>query len=294
MKRAVIFAHYDKDGLISDYVLYYLKELKKVSDEIIFVSCRNINEKDKLEVSHIIDEYHDEYDFGSYKRGFLYLQDRLDEFDEIVFANDSCYGPFYPLEKVFEKMANKDCDFWGITQNQFGIDNFHIKRPHVQSYFITFKKQIFTQNFFIDFIKSIKHEEDKKLIISKYEIGLTEFLVMHGFTYKTLIDCYQKINNISLVKWKELINEHDMPFVKKSIFDLKNNDFITIEGYEKYIKNYPLELIKIPKEIHKCIFGKRIKSFLLNRIAMLPAGKRENTVAFLNRHFRSIYKLFKD
>ena len=38
MHRAVVFAHYDKYNSIQEYVLYYLKELRKVADTIIFVS----------------------------------------------------------------------------------------------------------------------------------------------------------------------------------------------------------------------------------------------------------------
>ena len=101
MKRVVIFAHYDKKNIISDYVIFYLKALKQVADEIVFVSCCLLSdiEKEKISgvASYIISEIHDEYDFGSYKRGFLFLKDRLDDFDELIFANDSCYGPLPTL-----------------------------------------------------------------------------------------------------------------------------------------------------------------------------------------------------
>lgn len=296
MRRVVIFAHYDRNELIADYVVYYLKELKKISEEIIFVSCQNIKEKYKLKglASHIIDEYHNEYDFGSFKRGFFYLENRLDNFDEIVFANDSCYGPLYSMKKIFNKMANKKCDFWGITKNNFGINNFQIKRPHVQSYFVTLKKQIFTQKFFIDFMKSIKHEETKDLIISNYEIGLTELLVNHGFKYQTLVNAYENISNPTLIKWRELINNYNMPFIKKSLFDLKNTDIATIDDYKMAIKGYPVDLITLPRPLKKCIFGKKVKYFLIDKISSLPAGKREETTRFLNKNFHSIYKLIKD
>ena len=39
MKRAAVFAHYDKDKIIDDYVIYYLKSLKEIFDNIVFVSC---------------------------------------------------------------------------------------------------------------------------------------------------------------------------------------------------------------------------------------------------------------
>ena len=37
MKILTIFAGYDKDNIIDDYVVYYIKELKKIAD-IIYVA----------------------------------------------------------------------------------------------------------------------------------------------------------------------------------------------------------------------------------------------------------------
>ena len=85
MRRAAVFAHYDKDNIIDDYVIYYLKALKELAHEIVFVSCKNLSDTEKSKLGGIADfiiaENHDEYDFGSYKRGYLYLKDRLNDFD---------------------------------------------------------------------------------------------------------------------------------------------------------------------------------------------------------------------
>ena len=93
MKRAVIFAHWDKDLTIDDYVIYYLKELKKVIEKVIFVSANNLPEIEtqKLDgiADNIISQEHGEYDFGSYKCGFEILKaEGLSNYEEIIFAND--------------------------------------------------------------------------------------------------------------------------------------------------------------------------------------------------------------
>lgn len=111
MKRAVVFAHYDKDCLIDDYVVYYIKALKEAGCDVVFVSCKELTqvELNKLNglIINAITEKHDEYDFGSYKRGFLYLKPFLSNYDELIFANDSCYGPLYPISEVFEKWKKR-------------------------------------------------------------------------------------------------------------------------------------------------------------------------------------------
>ena len=34
MKRVAVFAHYDKDSIIDDYVIYYVENLKKVDSSL--------------------------------------------------------------------------------------------------------------------------------------------------------------------------------------------------------------------------------------------------------------------
>ena len=77
MKRLCVFAHWDRDNIIDDYVIYYLNALKEVCSTIIFVSDCNLesNEIAKLNgiIDYVIAQKHNEYDFGSYKRGFLFI-----------------------------------------------------------------------------------------------------------------------------------------------------------------------------------------------------------------------------
>ena len=254
MKRALIFAHYDKDNIIDDYIIYYLRALKQVAETVIFVSCNNIENPECLTglVDKIIDEPHNEYDFGSYKRGFLYLQDKLNDYDELIFANDSCYGPLYPLENIFVKMGNKKCDFWGITKNRFGIvkvgDEYKFtQRPHLQSYFLVFKKAVYNSIIFRDFISSIKHYDNKNEIILNYEIGLTEILHLNGFSSNSYINSFYEFSNILIYFWRPLIEYCHMPFLKCSVLRNSINYTTTIQDWQNVLlkySNYPIAIIE--------------------------------------------------
>lgn len=258
MRRAAIFAHYDKDNIIDDYVIYYLKALKDIVHEIIFVSCNPIVESEKLKLDgiadFIIDEKHDEYDFGSYKRGYLYLKERLNDFDELIFANDSCYGPLYPLGEVFDKMETEEqCDFWGITKNKFGMEKreakyITVRRPHIQSYFVVFNKNVFQSDVFADFINSIKHYDIKNEIIINYEIGLTELLENSAFKSGSYIKDLYRFNHVLASFWRLLIEKYKMPFVKCSVLRVMLPCLTTVENWDKTIENYttyPVGLIKL-------------------------------------------------
>lgn len=38
MKRVVVFAAFDRQGIVSDYIVSYLRQLKTVASKIIFIA----------------------------------------------------------------------------------------------------------------------------------------------------------------------------------------------------------------------------------------------------------------
>ena len=290
MKRAAVFAHYDKDNLIDDYVVYYVKALSEICEKVILVSCVDLpaEEKEKLTgiADHIIAEQHNEYDFGSYKRGFLYLHDNnlLQDIDSLIFANDSCYGPLFSLKNVFTEMDSRHADFWGITKNRFGMafaepKNIVCVRPHIQSYFLVFSRKVFNSECFVEFMKNIRAETTKDAIVIKYEIGLSELLIQNGFSSDVYIKDYYRFNHVVLSLWRQLITKSKSPFLKCSVIRLTNRNLTTIAGWENVIKkytNYPVELIKNNQartkvyDFNPIKIPAFLKLFCFNTMSVLP------------------------
>ncbi len=304
MIRTAVFAFYDKNSIIDDYVIRYIKELKQSCLRVIFVSCVRLSdyEKNKIRgyVNFIIDEDHNEYDFGSYKRGFKYIDTNLT--DEVVFVNDSCYGPLFPLDKIFERMNENDCDFWGMSENKYGLvkigDRYKsIKRAHLQSYFMVFKKNVINSEVFVDFINSVQEEHKKNDIIINYEIGLSEKLKEAGFNYATYVK--ETGDNPTIYKWKELILKHHFPFIKCSLLRLVNNNTVTVNGWQDVIKSvsdYPVDLIEKnlkrtyahePNDINA---PKLSKQLYFGMLSNLP----KNLVRIINTDKNVFYNVFKD
>lgn len=246
-KRVAIFAHFDKDNVIDDYVIFYLESLKSICSKIIFVSACNLSRHELQKImdtaDKIIAESHNEYDFGSYKRGFFNIEN-INSYDEIIFANDSCYGPVYPLYVVFNEMDNKECDFWGITENLYDIKGN--KQRHIQSYFIVVRKPIFSDDKFINFIQNIKPETSKNNIIQNYEVGLSKLLFDNGYIGISYVKQFSEYGNSTIVKWRELLIKNLSPFVKCSLFRLQNVRMTTIAGWQDLFcdKMYNITLIK--------------------------------------------------
>ena len=226
MKRLAIFAGYDKDNIIDDYVVYYIKELKKIAD-IIYVSDCNIieNELEKIKdyCIHIINERHGEYDFGSYKRGYLYAyeKDILKDYDYLILCNDSCYGPFFNFQKIVENMENKNTDVWGIFECLKDEKN----DEHLQSYFLSLKQKVYLSEYFYNFMYSIKKENNKLDIIKKYEIGLSNLLKKKNVSITSFLD--------SNIKEKMDIN-NNIPFYNPYIAIKKGFPFLKIASFKNH------------------------------------------------------------
>ena len=292
MNRIAVFAHFDKEENIRDYVVYYLKELKKFCSKIIFVSDSNIKDEEKQKIvdfcEYIEAKKHNEYDFGSYKRGFLYLKSKnlLDSVDELIFANDSCYAPVFPFDNMFKKMQQKKCDFWGITKNDFDIDDN--KFVHLQSYFIVLKKQVFNSEIFCKFISGVKHEDDKFDVVRKYEQGLTKILEEAGYKFDFYSKDY-KVKCPHILAWKELIVDDKSPFLKANVIRFKEYRLMFPFGWEKIIKKYtayPIELIFDDLKYNRSPQSPILLAYQYLRKKFLRIHIKTRTIFILGREFK--------
>ena len=250
-KRLAIFASFSKNGKIADYVIYYLKELKKVCENIIFISDSPIFPEELEKIKNLIIyaqfKRHNEYDFGSYKYGFQIAQENklLDNIEELIICNDSCYGPVYPFNDIFNEMQNKKCDFWGLSSDI-------IEKEHVQSFFYVFKNNIFKTKEFAKFLNNVKHQRNVAGVIREYEVGFTHYLTNLGYTFQTLVpleikeNSYNKYINKTTSIPCTLIKDYKFPLIKIKIFDKKTvlqeqSAQITLN----YLKNINYQLYKI-------------------------------------------------
>ena len=205
IKKIAIFAHFDKQNIIDDYVVIYLEKLKEVVDEIIFVSDGAIEAEELSKINHLIlasiCAKHGEYDFGSYKRGFFYIKEehpeKFNQLDELIFANDSCYcvGDF---KKIFAEMQNKQCDSWALASD------YHDGNYYLQSYFFALRKMVFLEKFVEDFFKNVTRLQSKKKIIHQYEIGFSKLILQNKKTIFAFFSEEKLLNYISINHQKSL------------------------------------------------------------------------------------------
>lgn len=118
-KRAGIFFFYDNDGIVDRYIDYYLKELKTVTDYLVVVVNGKITPEGRSKFTDLSDGFFVRenvgFDVWAYHDALDYIGwDDLAEYDELILANYTIFGPFYPLCCAFEKMEEVSCDWWGL------------------------------------------------------------------------------------------------------------------------------------------------------------------------------------
>jgi lipopolysaccharide biosynthesis protein len=182
MKRVVVYAHYDAGGRIRRYVHHFLGELRRVCDELWFVSTAELAPAELATVAPVCAQAwirpNAGYDFGMWQDALSRLQ--LDDVDELVLTNSSVFAPVHPLAALFRRMDAVDADLWAATEN-------YDETPHLQSYFLVFRRRVLTSRAFAQFWQGVLPYRDKQQVIRSYELGLSRFLVEQGFVLKPAV-----------------------------------------------------------------------------------------------------------
>ena len=185
-RRLVLFAHYDPQDQIDPYVVYYLRQLHELGSEILFVSgsteltkaaCAPI---DPL-CSGIYTTRNLSLDFGSWNVAWQLLRCKgwvLDDFDQLILANDSVYGPLFPLAELLSSVG--DADLFGATESEEIM-------PHLQSYFLIFRLNAKTRAFLEEFWSNFRYVLSKRKLIWRYEFGISRLARERGLSAQAFV-----------------------------------------------------------------------------------------------------------
>ncbi|MFZ2066457.1 MAG: rhamnan synthesis F family protein [Xanthobacteraceae bacterium] len=202
-----LFAHYDRDGIIDEYVVRYLSALRDAGADICFItSTAAPNELEKIRqfVFRIIIKNNAGRDFGSWYLALESIQTSLRErYAYVLFINDSVYFPVVDCGRMFAQMAASKLDLWGITDSrQCGY--------HLQSYFLGFSHnaQKTLLPWFAETIRSTPYMT-KYGQIASLELGLTQHALETGLAVGALcsIDTINNdvLTNPRLSQWRSFM-----------------------------------------------------------------------------------------
>lgn len=197
MRRACLFSFYDKDGIVDDYIVYFLKELSKHAERIIFFSNGKLDDEQKAKILPITEEIkirpNEGFDVMAYKEGLQLLDyDWGHQFDEVLMVNDTCFGPLFPFSELFGEMAKRDCDFWGVTAHQEMTPNpltgKGVLPYHLNANFIAVRDKMLHSKEFRDYWEALNPAADYISAILSHEAFFTQKFSNLGFKSSCYID----------------------------------------------------------------------------------------------------------
>jgi lipopolysaccharide biosynthesis protein len=236
--RLTLFVFFDKDGIVDDYKIYYLAELAKNSSKVLTIVNGEIKpeEKKKLEkYSAVVERENVGYDVTAYK----YAIDRIGyeeiaTYDELILCNDTVFGPLYPFAEVFDSMATKKVDIWGLTKGYEDIAPLNGKiiefGDHVHSYFIAIRNSLLKTDDFKKYWKNFPEIVSYYDAVFKYEVKFTDHFVKKGYTYDVLVqtdDIKKLTKNHLAFMTTELLENRKLPVIKRRHLYSNLDDFMS-------------------------------------------------------------------
>lgn len=198
LRRLCIFSFHDAQGIVDDYVTYFLTKISHHVERILFYSNGSLDEasvKALQGVAHeVVIRPHGDLDALAYMEGLEHIAFNEDHsYDEVLMVNHSCFGPIYPFAELFDAMEARDCDFWGVTAHlEAAPDPFTGTGTlpyHISTNFMAVRSKMLESPAFRNYWKAFLVEPGRDAAIKGHEAGFTEHFTALGFKGDTYLDC---------------------------------------------------------------------------------------------------------
>lgn len=255
MKRLLIYVHFNKYDHISRHVFYQIEHMRPLFEKLVFISNSklSLSEVEKLREKKLIDEFiqreNTGYDFGAWHDGMALVGfDKLKEYDSITVMNDTCFGPLWDMEPIYQKYeSDSEVDFWGMTNHQEVKQRNLFINEHLQSYFISFKNRLIQSTVFQNFWQSVENYIDVQKVIDNYETQYTKKFVDAGFKYQTILNTIPLKDDFFhsnfTIHYPHVLLENHVPFIKIKTFDLTRHLAPYLLKAIEQVSDYPIEFI---------------------------------------------------
>lgn len=262
-KRLAVFAYFDEDGIVDDYIPYLVQAVGRHCTEQIAVINGTLTPESEAKlrpyVTRILYRKNEGFDITGYKTGLFSVRDRWNAFDEVLFYNQTIFGPVCPLDEMFRTMGQKDVDFWGLTRHKgarhASWDIAESIAPHVQSFFFAVRKSMLCTPEFLAYWEDLPIIKTYWDAVGKHEVVFTKHFADLGFSWDVYIhtEDLEAYNDYPMMGMPALLlGERGCPFFKRKSFLMPRRMYSMVPQGEAprqlwdYLKehtDYPLELV---------------------------------------------------
>lgn len=266
-RRLGIYTFFDKDGIVDDYVVYFLKALSDWTDKILVISNGPLEEAEQAKLEQIGCQVQIRENRGFDAWGVKFAIDQLGsnvlaQYDEVIIANNTLLGPVRSLEDMFSEMSRRELDFWGIASHPgmpdmdpFGCNPYGYIPEHIQSFFYVIRRRMLTGEAFRRFWAELPQLPDYNAAVGMYETVMTRYFADAGYTWSCYMDSdayYDMTDNPLIAMPMEALRDWNSPFFKRRAF-FQDYDYLTtytgqqsascLMQYLQEETEYPLEMV---------------------------------------------------
>ena len=231
-KRIGLYFFYDAQGIVDEYNIYLLSDLKQNIQKLYVVVNGFITEEGRAKFETVADEIvvreNSGYDVWAYKVGIEHIGwDTLTEYDELVMLNFTNFGPVYPLSEMFDVMSRRDVDFWGVVMrygtphDPYQMCKYKYIPDHISTSFMVIRGRMLYSADFRNYWEHMPmiHSYDESVCL--HEAVFTEDFKQLGYICDNYIDAddlKDKWDYVLMLFPYELIKNRRCPIFKRKTF----------------------------------------------------------------------------
>ncbi len=248
-KRLGIFAYYDKNGVVDDYVIFLLRAMREHCIDLTVVINGFVTPENEARVkkhcTKIIYRDNVGFDAAAYKQAFKEVQN-LENYDEIVFFNQTLFGPVQSLHTMFNAMSSqKKLDFWSLSRQSIKADKQKEDgaKYYPDKHFIVVKRSFFNSEQFLKCFDDLDAETQKTTAASNAQSADCERFAINFAGTDFAWGTYLNTENLSVYSNNPMI---DMPMeilkLGSPFFKRKSLLHPAVNGQAQAHADTPLEI----------------------------------------------------
>ncbi|WP_447942566.1 rhamnan synthesis F family protein [Microbacterium aurum] len=255
--RLLIYVVYDRRGDVEDYIPYALEHLRAHCARIVVVVNGVLSDDGKRALEPVSDQIivreNRGFDIWGYKAGLESVGESIAEFDEVILANDTWFGPVRPFGPMFERMDARPLHFWGITDH-VRVEPHPFTREgylpyHLQSYWLAVRRPMFLSREWQSYWRDLPEMDRYEDAVVKHEGIFTETFTRFGFVGEVAFPTITgRVENHAVLYAEQLLDEGCPTLKRRPFFQwppyldhLAVVGTWTLQAAERY--GYPIELI---------------------------------------------------
>ena len=261
-EKVLVYVIFESEPRLQQYKTIFLEKLAALADKTLIVVNGGLAEED-LETleqyGQVLVRDNSGYDTAAFREGILSLgKETLQHCSQLMLVNDTNIGPMSDLAAVFQTMAGRNLDFWGISYGETqeditGFNRYGYIPNHLQSYFLVIEPLLLQSEEFYDYWQVLTDTDSRDEAIGKHETTFTKYFADLGYRYDALVhenrDSAMYIHPLRmlkagspLIKYTSLKNYDDQQFLWQGLE--RESEVPDLLDYVREKTDYPVEILE--------------------------------------------------